>query len=157
LGLAAAPTWSGFLADGSIVRGFASQLRTGAETSYLGVFGLELRPEWDKALGVFRIPLTLSWGPNDKFRLFAGPVLSFGEAVLETEDGKRRYGGGSAWIGAAGLTVAPFEIPLASGNLAPYAEAAWQGYYNDGNGRDLAADFAAGFRFSTGLRYTWKL
>ncbi|MDR1319784.1 MAG: hypothetical protein LBJ90_09170, partial [Treponema sp.] len=159
LGFAAAPSWNGFLTGGDIVRGVAGQLRLGAETYTFRtpmIFGLELRPEWDGALGVFRIPITLSWGLDDKFRVFLGPVFSFGNAVLKTADGNRYYSGGTAWIGAIGINAAPFSFKIAKGELAPYAELAWQSYFSDNDEVNLNADFAAGLRFSTGLRYTWK-
>ena len=158
MGIAVAPTWNAFLSDGNIIRGFAGQIRLGMETFKKPmIFGLELRPEWDGALGVFRVPLTLSWGPNDKWRIFAGPVVSFGDPVLERENGNRHYKGGTTWFGAVGFTAAPFLIPISNGQLAPYAEIAWQGYYINSSYRDPGADFAARFRLSTGLRYTWKL
>ncbi|MDR3019552.1 MAG: C40 family peptidase [Treponema sp.] len=157
LGAAFAPTWVGFLKDASIVRGFASQLRLGADTYSLGkrmIFGLEVRPEYDGALGVFRLPITLSWGPNDQIRIFAGPVFSFGDAVLSTEDGERYYSGGTSWLGTIGLTAAPFIFETKSGEWAPYIEAAWQSYFSDNSKGDAASDFSAGFRFSTGIRWT---
>ncbi|MDR0486857.1 MAG: C40 family peptidase, partial [Treponema sp.] len=83
LGAAIAPTWSGFLKGSELVRGVASQLHLGAETYTFGsrmVFGLQVRPEYDGALGVFRLPITFSWGPSEKFMIFAGPVFSFGDA-----------------------------------------------------------------------------
>jgi probable lipoprotein NlpC len=161
LGIAAAPSWNGFLENGNIVRGGAAQLLLGAETHVLNqvmLFGLELRPEWDGALGVFRMPITLSWGFNDKFRIFAGPAFSVGDAVLKTTDGDRRYTGGTSWIGAVGITGAPFSMKVPGGDLAFYGEFAWQSYFSEnGAERNWNADFAAGCRFSTGLRYTWRL
>ncbi|MDR1278463.1 MAG: C40 family peptidase [Treponema sp.] len=160
LGFAAAPSWNGFLADGNIIRGAAAQFFLGAETHSLKrpmLFGLELRPEWDGALGVFRMPITLSWGLNDKFRLFIGPSVSAGKAKLKTSDGDRYYTGGTSWIGAAGITAAPFSMKVPGGDLAVYGEFAWQSYFSEaGTERNWNADFAAGLRFSTGLRYTWR-
>ncbi|MDR0486963.1 MAG: C40 family peptidase [Treponema sp.] len=160
LGIALAPTWGAFLKDGEIVRGFASQLRLGAETYTFGtkmLFGFEIRPEYDGALGVFRLPFTFSWGPNDKIIIFAGPVLSFGEAVLSTDSGSRYYSSGTSWLGAVGITAAPFILKIASGDFAPYFETAWQAYFSENPEDNLNADFAAGFRFSTGIRYTWQV
>jgi len=157
LGAAFAPTWSGFLKGGDLFRGFSAQLRLGADTSSFGprmLFGLEIRPEYDGALGVFRLPVTLSWGPNDQIRVFAGPVISFGDASLSTGEGERSYSGGTSWLGTAGITAAPFIIKTASGEFAPYLELAWQSYFSDSQNFDLNADFSASFRFSTGIRWT---
>jgi len=160
VGAAFAPTWKGFLDGGGILRGFTSQLRIGAGTELLNnqmIFGLELRPEFDGALGVFRLPLTLSWGFNDKFRIFAGPVLSFGAASLFTDEGERRYSGGTSLLGTIGLTAAPFIFNTSRGDISPYIEAAWQSYSSDNQNKNFNADFWARFRFSTGLRWTMQL
>ena len=157
LGVAIAPTWVGFLKGGDLLRGFASQLRLGAETYTFGtrmIFGLEVRPEYDGALGVFRLPITFSWGPSDKIMIFAGPVLSFGDASISTENGERHYSGGTSWLGAIGFTAAPFIFNTTYGEFAPYLETAWQYYYSDNKTRNANSDFSAGFRFSTGLRWT---
>jgi len=156
LGVAIAPTWNGFI-KGDIVRGFASQLCLVAETYSLGprmVFGLEVRPEYDGALGVFRLPITLSWGPSEQIKIFAGPVFSFGDASLLIDDTERHYSGGTSWLGTIGITAAPFIFGTSAGEFAPYLEAAWQSYFRDNSSADPAADFSAGFRFSTGLRWT---
>jgi probable lipoprotein NlpC len=160
VGFAAAPTWNTYFSDGNVIRGAAAQIRFGTVVRPFGkqmIFGAELRPEWDSALGVFRLPLTFSWGLSDKLRIFAGPVVSFGDAVLDVSGKSRPYSGGTSWFGAAGLTVAPFAIKLARTDLAPYGEIAWQSYFNDSPDRNIGADFAAGFRVSTGLRVTWRM
>ena len=159
-GAAFAPTWGGFLTNGDLIRGFSAQLRVGADTSFFGprmIFGLEIRPEYDGALGVFRLPVTLSWGPNDQIRIFAGPVISFGDASLSTDEGKRRYSGGTSLLGTAGVTAAPFIYKSTRGEFAPYLEIAWQSYFSDNKAFDLNADFSAGFRFSTGIRWTMQV
>jgi len=159
LGFAVAPSWNTFFSNGTAIRGVAGQLRLGVAVKPFGqpmIFGMELRPEWDRLLGVFRLPFTFSWGINDKYRLFAGPVLSFGDAVLAVSGGNRQYTGGTSWFGAAGITIAPFIIKIAKHDLAPYGELAWQSYFSDNNDKNLGADFAAGFRISTGIRYTWR-
>jgi probable lipoprotein NlpC len=159
MGFALAPTWNAFLSDGNIVRGFAGQIRLSVETHNRPmILGLELRPEWDGALGVFRVPLTLSLGRDNRLLFFAGPVLSFGDPVISVPSGDRHYSSGTTWFGAAGITASPFNIKVAAGDLAPYAEVAWQAYFISNSSRsEPAADFAAGFRISTGLRYTWRL
>jgi probable lipoprotein NlpC len=157
LGAAIAPTWNAFLANGDVVRGVAGQLHMEAETYMFGskmVFGLQLRPEYDGGLEVFRLPITFSWGPSYKFMIFAGPVLSWGDPVLTIKDEKRNYTGGTSWLGAIGVTAAPFNLETSAGEFAPYVEAAWQYYIKDNEKSNANADFAAGFRFSTGLRWT---
>jgi len=160
VGASFAPTWNGFLKNGDLIRGFSAQLRLGADTTTFGtrmLFGLELRPEYDGALGVFRLPITLSWGLNDQFRIFAGPVISFGDAVISTEDGERHYSGGTSWLGTAGITAAPYIFKTPKGEFAPYLEVAWQSYFSEDKDTDLNADFSAGFRFSTGVRWTIQI
>ncbi|MCL2126643.1 MAG: C40 family peptidase [Treponema sp.] len=159
-GVAAAPSWNTYLAEETVIRGAAFQFRIGREVRPFGqamIIGMELRPEWDRSLGVFRVPLTLSWGLNDKYRIFAGPALSFGSAGLAVSGGYRSYAGGTSWIGAAGITAAPFSLKIAGADFSPYGELAWQSYFSDGPGSNFSADFAAGFRCSTGLRCTWRV
>ncbi|GBU26616.1 hypothetical protein R84B8_00126 [Treponema sp. R8-4-B8] len=155
-GIAVAPIWNGFVEDGDLLRGFTSQLSFSVDAYSLGqrmVIGLELRPEYDGALGVFRLPITLSLGPNYKFRVFAGPVLSFGDASLTVDGNQRHYSSGISLLGTVGLTAAPFIFKTQKNEIAPYIEAAWQSYFSDDSDFDFKSDFYAGFRFSTGIRW----
>jgi hypothetical protein len=156
-GAGVAPTWNFFLGDGDFFRGIASQIRAGVNTHPLNthiVFGLELRPEYDIALGVFRLPLTLSIGYQDKYTIFAGPVLSFGDASLSASEGLRPYSGGTSWVGTAGVTIAPYIFKTEIGEFAPYLELAWQSYSSDSQVKNLNADVMAATRLSTGIRWT---
>jgi probable lipoprotein NlpC len=159
-GFAIAPTWNGFLKDGNLIRGMTSQFRLAADTGIFGtrmIFGFELRTEYDGALGVFRIPFTLSWGFSDKYRIFAGPVLSFGDPSILTSGGTRNYSGGTSWFGAVGFTAAPFILKSSAGEFAPYFETAWQYYISDNASSNLNADISAGLRFSTGIRWSKQI
>jgi len=159
-GFALAPTWNGFLKDGNVVRGMTSQFRLAADTDLFGprmIFGFELRNEYDGALGVFRIPFTLSWGFNDKYRIFAGPVISIGDPSISTGSEERSYSGGTSWLGAVGFTAAPFILKSAFGEIAPYFETAWQYYFSDNESRNYNADISAGLRLSTGIRWTKQI
>jgi hypothetical protein len=159
-GFALAPTWNGFLKDGNVMRGMTSHFRVAADTDIFKtrmMFGLESRMEYDGALGVFRLPFTLSWGFDDKYRIFAGPVISFGSPSISVGDGERAYSGGTSWLGAVGVTAAPFIFKSAVGEIAPYFETAWQYYISDDESRNYNADFSAGLRFSTGVRWTKKI
>jgi hypothetical protein len=120
--------------------------------------GLELRPEWDRALGVFRMPASLSIGHDDRFRIFAGPAFTIGDPVLNTAEGDRQYTGGTAWLGTAGITLAPFAFRIGKGLLSVYGELAWQSYFRDDSlEADFRSDLNAGLRLSTGLHYAWDL
>jgi len=162
MGVAMAPTWNTYStsADNNLLRGVVSQFRVAAAVEPFGqpmIFGLELRPEWDRVLGIYRLPITFSWGMNDKLRFFLGPAFSFGNAELDVAGGTRQYIGGTSWFGAAGITAAPFAVKVAGNDLSPYAELAWQSYVSNNAQFNFGADLAAGFRFSTGIRYTWKI
>jgi len=153
VGVAFAPIFNGFFSEGDFFRGFTSQL----SLCFDSIIGLELRQEYDNSLGVFRLPLTLSLGPNEKIRVFAGPVFSFGDASLSVNGKRRNYSAGSRWFGTAGITVSPFIFKTSAGNIAPYAEAAWQSYYSDNDDENIAADLFAYTRFSTGIRWMIKI
>jgi hypothetical protein len=89
--------------------------------------------------------------------IFAGPVFSFGDAVLSVDGGTRRYSGGTTWFGAAGFTAAPFIFTTTGGNFAPYLEAAWQAYFSEESSNNPNADFSAAFRFSTGIKWSMQI
>jgi len=159
-GFALAPTWNGFLEDGNLVRGMTSQFRLAADTDIFKIrmiFGFETRMEYDGALGVFRLPFTLSWGFDDRYRVFAGPVLSFGSPSIYSGERERYYSGGTSWLGAIGFTAAPFILKSSFGEIAPYFETAWQYYISDNASGNLNADISAGLRFSTGIRWTKQI
>ncbi|MCL2808929.1 MAG: C40 family peptidase [Treponema sp.] len=156
-GAAFAPIFNGFFTGGDIFRGFTSQLYIGTENMSPGMslsLGLELRPEYDGTLGVFRLPITLSLGVYEKYRFFIGPVLSFGDASISVNGEQRNYLGGTSWLGTFGLAYEPVSFKLRNNAFLPYLEAAWQSYYSENSNFNLAADFSASFRFSAGLK--WK-
>jgi probable lipoprotein NlpC len=160
LGFGAAPSWNLFPEGGPAFRGAAFQAGIFRELRIFPLrIGLELRPAWDGALEVFRLPLTLSLGfKDDRIRIFAGPVLTLGDAAIRAGEEMRPYSGGTSWLGEAGLSVAPFRIRLFRGVLAPYGEIAWQSYRRDAAlGADWRADLGAAWRVSTGLRYVLNL
>jgi probable lipoprotein NlpC len=161
LGLGFAPSWNSLANRNNPLRGVAFQGRFAWKGSTVGlnfIPGFEIRPEYDDVLGVFRMAFTPSLGFDDKLRIFAGPAFTLGSPAIETKSEKRPYTGGNAWLGAAGVTVAPFSITVGKGKLDPFAELAWQSYYRIGRTEaDRNADVSAGLRFSTGIRYTWDL
>jgi len=157
VGAAAAFNWDFAQLSGNVLRGFTSQICFGLDFGPMLSFGVELRPEYDDALKVFRLPFTLSWGPNEMFRFFAGPVLSVGNPSFYLNGDYINYYGGTSWLGSAGITFTPFPIKVSNNEFCPYLEAAWQKYLNDEPNTNLLADFLACTRFSTGLRWRMTL
>ena len=156
-GFGAAFTFGGlFDGSSSVFRG----LSTTAAIGYKWVkyrAGLELRPELDRAMGVFRLPITLSVG-TDIIQVFAGPAYTFGEPYLNLHDGDRYYKGGWYWLGELGVSAAIPPLRIGAGALSFYGELAWQPYlWEDWEEFSFKPDLTANFRLSTGLRYLWRL
>ncbi|MDR2517763.1 MAG: C40 family peptidase [Spirochaetaceae bacterium] len=151
-----AVTWGGFLPDSpSPLRGAAAQVRAG----YQGLFhkdnltALELRPEWDGALGVVRLGAALSLG-NERLRVFAGPVITLGDPVL-TVDGETCPYRSPRWLGAAGVSASLPPVKAGRGALSLFGEACWQFYTPEGDQtRNPKNDMAANLRLSLGLSFT---
>ena len=158
VGAAAAVNWDFAQLSGNVLRGFTSQISFGLDFGTMLSFGVELRPEYDDALKVFRLPLTLSWGINEMFRIFLGPVLSnVGKASFNLNDNERNYYNSPGWLGSAGVTFTPFPIKVSNSEFSPYIEAAWQSYLNQEPNSSFLADFLANTRVSTGLRWRMTL
>jgi len=155
-GFAAAPTLN---IEGAIFRGITGQFRMGVvvkSPGYPTILGMELRPEWDGAYGVLRLPLTLSWGVNDMFHFFAGPAFSYVNSTLSIDSKNRQHTGETGWIGMAGVTVVPFAFKVNSGHLSPYAELVWRPSFDRSDKRNFVDNFYESINFCTGLRYTWR-
>jgi probable lipoprotein NlpC len=161
LGFGLAPSWSGLWENGISFGGAAIQAGLFADTPILSLplrIGLEIRPQWDAALHVFRMPLTVSVGVKDTVRIFAGPAFTIGAPVLNTDYGNRHYTGGNSWLGEIGVTAAPVSFELPGGALSVYGEIAWQSYVKDpAMENNWKADVGAALRVSTGLRYILSL
>ena len=157
VGIGAAWTWGGFFAGSpSAFRGISSLVTAGYKWSRYRA-GLELRQEWDRALGVFRLPLTISLG-TDTLQVFAGPAYTFGDPSLSLDDGERYYSGGGAFNWGFGVSSSFPPIRIGSGALSLYGEMAWQSYpWLENDSFNYRPDLTANFRISTGLRYLWKL
>ncbi|MDR2758150.1 MAG: C40 family peptidase [Spirochaetaceae bacterium] len=161
LGFGLAPSWNSLLENNSAFRGAVMQAGVFYDVPVLSLpmrIGLELRPQWDTALHVFRMPVTVSAGFKDVIRIFAGPAFAIGSPVLNTGNETRRYTGGNSWLGEIGITVAPFSFELSRGALSFYGEIAWQSYVKDpALDDDRKADIGAALRVSTGVQYILNL
>ena len=141
VGFGAAWTWGGFFeGTDSPFRGISSLATVGYKWSKYRI-GFEIRQEWDRALGVFRLPLTVSAG-TDIFQVFAGPAYTFREPGLSL---------------GMGVSTATPPIWIGSGALSLYGELAWQLYDRENGNFRHNPDIAANTRISTGLRFFWKI
>lgn len=160
LGFGMAPSWGVIPGQGSPVRGAEFQFRFAWDIPIGKIRlspGVEFRPEWDSLLGVFRFPLTVSLGWEDRVRVFLGPALTLGDPVMTDSGEGRRYTGGNSWLGTAGIAVAPISVKAGNGILSPYAELAWRSFSRDSAfNPDVKADIGAALKFTTGIRYTWE-
>jgi len=156
-GFGAAWIWGGYFEGShSVFRGFSALAMAGYKGSTLRM-GLELRPIWDGALGVFRLPFTFSIG-TDIFQVFGGPAYAFGDPSLGLNNGEKYYSGGAAWYWEAGFSGALPPIRINSGILSFFGELVWQPYrWRNGENLSIKPDSTANLRLSTGLRYLWHL
>jgi probable lipoprotein NlpC len=161
LGFGLAPSWGGLWENNLSFGGAVLQAGVFGDVPILSLplrIGLEIRPQWNAALRVFRMPLTVSAGITDRVRIFAGPAFTIGTPVLNTPDGDRRYTGGNRWLGEIGIAASPVSFALPGGSLAVYGEIAWQSYVKDpALENNWQADLGAALRVSTGLRYVLNL
>jgi len=156
-GFGAAWIWAGG-GEGmpSAFRGISAMATAGYKWSNFRL-GLEMRPQWDDSLEVFRLPFTLSFG-TDRFQVFAGPAYIIGEPAFALRDGRRRYQGGWNWLWEFGFSTAFPPILIGSGGLSLFGEMAWQSYQGiEGQNFRFRPDIGANLRLSTGLRYLWRL
>ena len=158
-GFGLAWTWGGFFNGApSVFRGLAGQVKIG----YKGIFAdsvqaaLEIRPEYDRVLGVFRLPITVTVG-FDIVQVFTGPAFTFGDPALDL-DGGRDYHPAFSFLGELGVAAAFPPFRISRGALSIFGEIAWQPYCrNAGEGENSSADLTANLRISTGFRYLWLL
>ena len=155
-GFGLAWNWGGFIEGApSVFRGFSTMATIGYKWTKYRI-GFELRPGWDRALGVFRLPVTLSVG-TDYFQVFGGPAVTLGNPSLSLDDGERYYSGSEKWLWELGTS---FSMPfwrIESGALAVYGDLAWQPYHWEEGKFSFKPDFTANLRLSTGFRYFWHL
>lgn len=140
----------GSLTGGYFFRGLATQAKIGYKLPFIQS-SLEMRPEWDRLLGIYRLPITLNFG-TDTFQIFGGPAYTMGNPEISSKS--RGYHQGFTWLGELGLSAALPPLELGRGALSLFTEFCWQPYFrNKDEERNLAADLSANLRFSAGLRF----
>lgn len=156
-GFGLAWNWGGFIQGApSVFRGLTFTATAGYKwTKYRA--GLEIRPVWDRALGVYRVPFVLSFG-TDTFQLFGGPAFTLGDPRLKFSGRERHYKGEGAWLWEIGIAAGFPPIRIGRGGLSIFGELAWQPYHwEDSDDFSFKPDATANLRLSTGLRYLWRL
>ncbi|MCL2186168.1 MAG: C40 family peptidase [Treponema sp.] len=154
-GAGISPIFDLFNPKGNLVRGVTSQIFVGAEFSEWLTFGIELRPEFDVLLNNLRLPLTLSWGRRDIFKIFAGPVLSINFSD-NSADAVNLFG-------TAGVTIFPINYKnntvsqKRNYQFDPYLEFSWLASFSDIQDSIFFDDFFETFRFTVGLRWKMRL
>jgi len=111
--------------------------------------GLRAGADWDRALGVVRVPVELSIGQMSGFSVFAGPAFTFGSPDL----GGRLYTPGNSFIATGGLRWSPLIFSSGAQRFGTYFELRYD-YYVPTAGQTEAAltDLRACLNFSIGFR-----
>jgi probable lipoprotein NlpC len=156
-GFGLAWNWGGFIQGSpSVFRGLTFTAAAGYKWTKYRV-GVEIRPVWDRALGVYRLPFTLSVG-TDTFQIFGGPAFTIGDPFLNVSDRERHYKGEDEWRWEVGFSTAFPPIRIGRGGLSLFGELAWQPYHwEDGESFSFKPDATANVRLSTGIRYLWRV
>lgn len=111
--------------------------------------GIELRPEYDKTLGDFRLPAVLAIGIDKRLKIYAGPALTLGSPNLE---GTRAYEASGGLIATAGIDYTLFLFRLSALDVGLRGEVAYDRYIPaPGLAADFGKDFAAAFSAGLGL------
>lgn len=108
-------------------------------------FGIDIRPEYDATLGVFRLPAALSVGLDRKLRFFAGPALTLGDPELEG----KAYEAGGGCAATAGISWVPFSFRVGSATLGVCGELVYNRYLDE---TGAAAPLGACLRVGIGMR-----
>ncbi len=140
------PLQGGLLA---LVRGLSGWTEVSLPISKNFSAGLRAGADWDRALGVVRVPIELSIGQISGFSVFAGPAFTFGSPRL---DG-RIYSPGDFFLATAGLRWSPLFFSSGAQRFGTYFELRYD-YYVPQPGQTEAqeTDLRACLNFSIGLR-----
>ena len=126
----------------------------GVAYAILGVeTGLELRPEYDASLGVFRLPAVLALGIDRKLKAFAGPALTLGSPNL---GGSREYEARGGILATVGLEYTPFSFRVGTRKLGLGGELVYDHYVSEEKS-DFAKDAAARIRVGLFLSTRWGI
>jgi probable lipoprotein NlpC len=126
----------------------------GVAYNILGIeAGLELRPEYDAALGDLRLPAVLALGLDKRLKVFAGPALTIGSPSL---GGSRAYEAQGGILATAGVEFTPFRFRVGGMNLGLTGELVYNRYVS-ADGPDFGKDSAARIRAGLALSARWGI
>lgn len=109
--------------------------------------GIELKPEYDGSLGIFRLPAVLSLGFDKKLKVYAGPALTLGAPSL---DGSRAYEAQGGFLATAGVEFTPIRFRAAGLDFGLGAELVYNRYVPAASA-DIAKDGDACLRAGISL------
>jgi hypothetical protein len=111
--------------------------------------GLRAGADWDRYLGVVRVPVELDIGQISGFSVFAGPALTLGAPDM---DG-RLYSPGDFFIATGGLRWSPLFFSSGAQRFGTYFELRYD-YYVPAEGQTEApqTDLRSCLNFSIGIR-----
>ena len=115
--------------------------------------GIGFIANWDAGTKVFQLPLILSLGFNDYFRIFAGPVFTLGTPILPEKSGIELKT--PIFPGIIGLCVNTPSLKIKDAKVSFMQDLHYTFYTHD-NGAWLSVRnaLAAGLVFSSGIKVT---
>ncbi len=140
------PLQGGLLA---LVRGLSGWTEVSLPISKNFSAGLRAGADWDRALGVVRVPVELNIGQISGFSVFAGHAFTFGAPHLNT----RLYSSGDFFLSTAGLRWSPLFFSSGAQRFGTYFELRYDYYVpQPGQTEALETDLRACLNFSIGIR-----
>ncbi len=108
---------------------------------------------FNTGVDAFQIPLAISITPNDYFRCYAGPVITFGKPELPGDDGNEIKA--SAFPGIIGVSWTTPSFTKGKVKVSLCQDISYSVFNKtDGSALSPKDSFAAGLVFSTGIRVT---
>jgi hypothetical protein len=133
----------------ALVRGLSGWAEVSLPISKNFSAGLRAGANWDRALGVVRVPVELSLGQISGFSVFAGPAFTFGSPRLDD----RLYSPGDFFLATGGIRWSPLFFSSGAQRFGTYFELRYDSYVpQPGQTQALQTDLRACLNFSIGIR-----
>lgn len=133
----------------ALVRGLSGWTEVSLPISKNFSAGLRASANWDRALGVVRVPVELSIGQISGFSVFAGPAFTFGAPRLDD----RLYSPGDFFLATGGIRWSPLFFSSGAQRFGTYFELRYDSYVpQPGQTQALQTDLRACLNFSIGIR-----